>query len=258
MFSVHTVVSYTVGGVMLRPGWRSTIFGPYFVLGALFSGTAAIITIMFLVRLIYPDFKKIITERHFRNLAVILLVLSLGYGYFTLSEYIGTLYSTPTPEYELLEQLIVGEYAPLFLFAIFGGIILPGVIIFLTRAKSIPWIVFASILINLGMWVKRYVIIVPSMARPWISGPWATYTPTNVELLITIGAFAALTFGIVISAKIFPISPLWEILEDEERKMKLKEAGVESPASFADKTFPLSESALNFEKEIEKELLSLE
>ncbi|MHA2176136.1 MAG: NrfD/PsrC family molybdoenzyme membrane anchor subunit [Candidatus Hodarchaeales archaeon] len=258
MVTVHTVVSYTVGGVMLRPGWRSTIFGPYFVVGALFSGVAAIIIVMFIVRSIYPEFKKIITERHFRNLAVFLLVLSLGYAYFTLSEYIGTLYSSPTPEYELLERLFIGEYAPYFWFAIIGGIVLPGIIIFLTRAKNIPWLVFSSLLINLGMWVKRFVIIVPSMARPWIAGPWATYTPTIVELLITIGAFAALILGIAISIKIFPISPLWEILEEEERKKELKEAGFEPPKSFADKTFPLPESALEFEKEIDKELLSLE
>ncbi len=258
MVTVHTVVSYTVGGVMLRPGWRSTIFGPYFVVGALYSGVAAIIIVMFIVRFIYPEFKKIMTERHFRNLAVILLILSLGYAYFTLSEYIGTLYSSPTPEYELLERLFIGEYAPFFWFAIIGGIVIPGIIIFLTRAKSIPWLVFASVLINLGMWVKRFVIIVPSMARPWIAGPWAFYSPTVVELLITIGAFAALILGIAISIKIFPISPLWEILEVEARKKELKEAGFEPPKSFADKTFPLPESALEFEKEIDKELLSME
>ncbi len=258
MVTVHTVVAYTIGGVMLRPGWRSTIFGPYFVVGALFSGVAAIITIMFIIRIIYPEFKKVITERHFRNLAIFLLVLSLGYGYFTLSEYIGTLYTAPTPEYELLYQLFVGEYAQLFWFAIIGGIVLPGIIIFLTRAKSIPWLVFASILINLGMWVKRFVIVVPSMARPWIAGEWATYTPTLVELLITIGSFAALVLGIALSAKFFPLSPLWEILEEEESKKELLKAGFKPLKSFADKTFPLPDSALEFEKKIEKELLSLD
>ncbi|MHA2224933.1 MAG: NrfD/PsrC family molybdoenzyme membrane anchor subunit [Candidatus Hodarchaeales archaeon] len=258
MVTVHTVVSYTVGGVMLRPGWRSTIFGPYFVIGALFSGTAAIITVMFIVRLVYPEFKKIITERHFRNLAVVLLVLSLGYAYFTLSEYIGTLYATPIHEYELLERLLIGEYAPHFWFAIIGGILLPMIIIFLTRAKSIPWLVFSSILINFGMWVKRFVIIVPSMARPWIAGPWDTYAPTWIEWAIVIGSFAALILGIAIAAKIFPLSPLWEILEEEEMKKKWKKAGLEPPFSFADQTFPLPESALEFEKEIEKERLSLD
>ncbi|MHA1977347.1 MAG: NrfD/PsrC family molybdoenzyme membrane anchor subunit [Candidatus Hodarchaeales archaeon] len=258
MVTVHTVVSYTVGGVMLRPGWRSTIFGPYFVVGALFSGTAAMITLMFILRIIYPEYKKIITERHFRNLGVFLLVLALGYGYFTFSEYIGPLYAGASEEYELIERLLFGEYALSFWFAIICGIILPGVIIFLSRARSIRWIVIASVLINMGMWVKRFIIIVPSMARPWISGPWATYNPTIVEWLIIIGSFAALALGIALAAKIFPISPLWEILEEEERKKELLTAGFKPPKSFADQTFPLSESALELEKEIDKELLSLE
>jgi molybdopterin-containing oxidoreductase family membrane subunit len=258
MVTVHTVVSYTVGGVMLRPGWRSTIFGPYFVVGALFSGTAAMITLMFILRIIYPEYKKIITARHFRNLGVFLLVLALGYGYFTFSEYIGPLYAGALEEYELIEALLFGEYALSFWFAIIGGIVLPGAIIFLTRARSIRWVVIASIFINLGMWVKRFVIIVPAMARPWISGPWTTYNPTIIEILIVIGSFAALALGITLAAKIFPLSPLWEILEEEERKKELLIAGFKPPKSFADQTFPLPESALEFEEEINKELLSLE
>ncbi|MFW9996626.1 MAG: NrfD/PsrC family molybdoenzyme membrane anchor subunit [Candidatus Odinarchaeota archaeon] len=258
MVSVHTVVSYTVGGVMLRPGWRSSVFGPYFVVGALFSGVAALITFMFILRVIYPEMRKIITERHFRNLGVILIVLSLGYGYFTLSEYIGILYSTPLHEYELLEQLVTGDYALLFWIAIGGGIIIPGIIIFVTRARSITWMVIASLLINIGMWVKRLVIIVPSLARPWIAGPWGTYAPTIVEISIVVASFAALTLGITLAGKFFPLCPLWEMLEEEENRKARITAGIENPMSFTDQTFPLSKKVYLEENEIEKELLKLE
>ncbi|MHA2297784.1 MAG: NrfD/PsrC family molybdoenzyme membrane anchor subunit [Candidatus Hodarchaeales archaeon] len=258
MFTVHTVVSYGVGGVMLRPGWRSSVFGIYFVVGALFSGVASVVIFMFVLRLIYPEMKKIITERHFRNLGVMLLVLSLGYGYLTVSEYIGVLYSNPIPEYELLEQLVTGEFALPFWIAIGGGIIIPGIIIFVTRARSIRWLLVSAILINIGMWVKRYVIVVPSMARPWIAGPWGTYFPSIIEITIVIGSFSALILGIALAGKIFPLCPLWEILEDEEHRKALIEAGVKFPLSFTDQTFPLPARVLEYEKEVEKELLSLE
>ncbi|MFW9854852.1 MAG: NrfD/PsrC family molybdoenzyme membrane anchor subunit [Candidatus Thorarchaeota archaeon] len=255
MITVHTVVSYTVGGVMLRPGWRSTIFGPYFVIGALYSGTAALITAMFVIRVIYPEYKKILTERHFRNMGVIMVVLSLGYAYFTFSEYIGALYSTPTEEAELLNALFYGDYALLFWFSIVGGIVIPGNIFFFTRARSITGIFIASILVNIGMWIKRFVIIVPAMARPWIAGPWGTYIPTWVEAAITLGAFTALVFGIAIALKFFPIAPLWEILEDEKNRKLWKEADLKYPTSFADQTFPLSEVQKQEEENIASELI---
>ncbi|MFQ5979294.1 MAG: NrfD/PsrC family molybdoenzyme membrane anchor subunit [Candidatus Heimdallarchaeota archaeon] len=256
MVSVHTVVSFAVGGVHLRPGWRSTVFGIYFVVGALYSGIALLIVIMWIFREVYPDMKVLITPRQFRNLGIMLLILILGYGYLTLSEYMNAAYTRPKDDFELLEELLVGDYAALFWLGIMTAIVIPLCIIAVTRARSIRWLVVASVIINIGMWLKRYIIIIPSMARPWVAGPWAPYSPTIFEVLITLGAFAALAFGFAVGIKFFPVAPLWEILEDEERRKKMFKAGIEPQQSFADYSFPMKASDIEMERKLEKELMS--
>ncbi|MHA2233252.1 MAG: NrfD/PsrC family molybdoenzyme membrane anchor subunit, partial [Candidatus Hodarchaeales archaeon] len=256
MVSVHTVVSFAVGGVHLRPGWRSTVFGIYFVVGALYSGIALLITIMWIFRKVYPEMEVLISPRQFRNLGLMLLVLTLGYGYLTLSEYMNSAYTRPRDEFELIEALFVGRYAALFWIAIMTSIVIPGVIIAATRARSINWLVIASIILNIGMWLKRFLIVVPSMSRPWVAGSWATYNPTIIEIMITIGAFAALTFGFAVGIKFFPVAPLWEILEEEERRKEMLKAGIEPKQSFADYSFPMKAEDIEAEKKLEKELIA--
>ncbi|MGZ6543698.1 MAG: NrfD/PsrC family molybdoenzyme membrane anchor subunit [Actinomycetota bacterium] len=209
--SVHSVVSW-IFGMTLRSGWNSTIFGPYFVVGAIFSGIAAIIVVMAIFRRVY-HLEEYITQKHFRYLGSLLLVAGILYAYFTLSEYATVGYKMEVGGASLLSALLVGRYAPYFwFFAIFGTVV-PIVLLALPRTRTVKWIVTAAVLVNIGMWLKRFVIVVPSMALPLMPYEWGTYRPTWVEWSITAAAFAAFALVFVLLARIFPVISVWEIQE---------------------------------------------
>ena len=217
--SVHTVVSW-VFGMTLRPGWHSTIFGPYFVIGAIFSGTAAIITAMAVFRRAYRLERYLLPE-HFQRLATLLLALSLLYAYFTLSEYLTAWYGGFGSDSRLL-ALLAGSTAygtSFWLWAVFGLFIPIGLLVMPSR-RSLAAIVTASVLINIGMWVKRYLIIVPTLETPFIpaqaAGITPHYFPSLVECTITVGAFAAFLLLFTLFSRIFPILSLWETAEDAD------------------------------------------
>ncbi|MGE5460259.1 MAG: NrfD/PsrC family molybdoenzyme membrane anchor subunit [Solirubrobacterales bacterium] len=212
--SVHTVVSW-IFGMTLRDGWNSTVFGPYFVVGAIFSGIAGIIVVMAIFRRAYR-LQEYITEQHFKYLGSLLLVLGLLYVYFTLSEYATVGFKMRVGDDALLSALLIGRYAPLFwLFAI-GGTIVPIVLLSLRRTRTIRWIVVAAVLVNIGMWLKRLVIVVPSMALPLMPYEWGSYHPTWVEYSITAAGFAGFALVFAVLARIFPVVSVWEIREGWE------------------------------------------
>ena len=212
--SVHTVVSW-IFGMTLREGWNSTIFGPYFVVGAIFSGIAGIIVVMAIFRRVY-HLQEFITERHFRYLGSLLLVLGLLYAYFTLSEYATVGFKMQVGDGSLLAALMTGEYAPMFWTFAIGGLILPIVLLSLPRTRTVPWIVTAAALVNVGMWLKRFVIVIPSMALPLMPYEWGTYRPTWVEWSITAAAFAGFALMFVLFTRIFPVISVWEVREGWE------------------------------------------
>jgi molybdopterin-containing oxidoreductase family membrane subunit len=212
--SVHTVVSW-IFGMTLRSGWNSTIFGPYFVVGAIFSGIAGIIVVMAIFRRVY-HLEEFITEKHFRNLGTLLLVLGVLYFYFTLSEYATVGFKMQVGDASLLSALLVGRFALLFwTFAIFG-LILPIVLLAVPRTRTPRWIITAAVLVNIGMWLKRFVIIIPSMSLPLMPYEWGSYRPTWVEWSITAAAFAAFALVFAIFARIFPLISVWEVEEGWE------------------------------------------
>src|ERR1035437_8304673 len=215
--SVHTVVSW-IFGMTLRPGWHSTIFGPYFVIGAIFSGTAAIITAMVIFRKAY-HLETYLRPEHFHKLAKILLVLSLLYAYFTLSEYLTTWYGGAETDVRLL-ALLAGNGtvgAVFWAWATFGLFVPIGLLLFPSK-RSMGSIMTASILINIGMWIKRYLIIVPTLETPFIpaqnAGITPHYFPSLIECTITAGAFAGFVLLYILFSRIFPILSIWETAED--------------------------------------------
>ena len=215
--SVHTVVSW-VFGMTLRPGWHSTIFGPYFVIGAIFSGTAALITAMVVFRKAY-HLESYLRPEHFHKLSKILLALSLLYGYFTLSEYLTTWYGGAAIDVRLL-ALLAGNGsvgAVFWLWATFG-LFVPIALLLFPSKRSMTAITTASVLINIGMWVKRYLIIVPTLETPFIpaqaGGITPHYFPSLIECTITVGAFAGFVLLYILFSRIFPIMSIWETVED--------------------------------------------
>ncbi|MFX1511582.1 MAG: NrfD/PsrC family molybdoenzyme membrane anchor subunit [Promethearchaeota archaeon] len=219
--SVHTVISW-IFAMTWRVGWHSTIFGPYFVVGAIYSGIATIIFVMALFRKIY-HFEDIITSEQFKYLGLLLLSFVGMYLYFTISEYLTSVYRGVEADVELLEELILGSYALPFWIFFFGGMIVPGILLSIACWKSeselaIHTITFASLLVIIGMWMKRFVIVVPSLARPFVANFWTPYAPTWIEIVITIAAIAGFILAYAIFSKLFPIISIWELMEDNETK----------------------------------------
>ncbi len=214
MVSVHTVVSW-IFGMTLRPGWHSTIFGPYFVVGAIWSGIAAVLTGMAVFRKVFR-LQEVITRAHFERLAKLLAAVGLVYAYLTLNEYLTIAYKLEPQDYSLMRALFAGAYAPLFWIYGIAGMLVPLVLLALPRTRTIPGVVVASVLVNVGMWIKRYVITVPSLAVPQIPVDWASYMPTWVEVSIVLATFAGFAFLVGAMAKAVPIVPMWELAEQME------------------------------------------
>jgi len=228
--SVHTVVSW-IFSMTLRAGWHSTIFGPYFVVGAIFSGIAALLTAMALFVTFFKPYHldHYITLDHFKKLASLLLAVNLIYIYFTVSEYLTMGYMSESPDRKLLDALFRGPYALQFWVMAVIGLFIPAVLLSLPWTRTFRGIVTAAVLINVGMWLKRYVIVVPTLASPFMplvssAGKRLSYVPTWVEWSITAGAFAGFCLLYVLFSKVFPIVSIWEVQEDEAKARAAAEA----------------------------------
>jgi molybdopterin-containing oxidoreductase family membrane subunit len=164
--SIHTVTAWLFG-LTLRPGWHSTIIGPDFVVGAIYSGVAAVITFMALFRRVFR-LGRYLLPVHFEKLAKLLLVAGVVYAYFTFNELIGGIYVKEASERPLLASIFSGAYAREFWAMTFVGLILPMGILLVPRLRTIGGIVAASLLVNVGMWIMRFLIIVPTLAAPYM------------------------------------------------------------------------------------------
>ena len=216
--SVHTVISW-IFSMTLQPGWHSTIFGPYFVVGAIYSGIAALIIVMIAFRKAYhlEDYLK---EIHFRYLGTLLLVMSLLWFYFTFAEYLTTFYGHEPPEMRVFLYKFVGNYSFFFWLMVVCNFLIP--IAFLTnkKLKTIGGILFTSIAVVLGMWLERLIIIVPSMANPRLPYPTGIYIPSLTEISLLLAATAAFVLGFIGFSKLFPLISIWEVKEGREESVR--------------------------------------
>jgi len=213
--SIHTVTAW-IFGMTLRPGWHSSIIGPDFVVGALYSGIAAVIVAMALFRRFFR-LEAYLTPRHFKNLGLLLLVAGIAYLYFTVNNFIGSSYVPQTEENELLRSILGGKYSVQFWTMISVGMLVPCLLLALPMTRTIPGIVTASVLVNVGMWIMRYVIVVPTLSAPFLplTREPRTYFPTLVEWSITLSGFAAFTLFYILFSKVFPIISIWELRAQE-------------------------------------------
>jgi Ni/Fe-hydrogenase subunit HybB-like protein len=218
--SVHSVLAWLFA-VTIRPGWNSTIFAPYFVLGAMFSGVATVILVVAAFRKAY-HLEEYISELHFKYLANILLALGMGYAYFMFSEYLTEGYKLEQGSGPLLEAMMLGQFAPLFWTFLLGCLLLPLALLSLPATRNILGISVASVLVVAGMWLKRFLIVVPSMAKPMMPLDWGTYSPSLTEITITVGAVAAIPLMLMIFFRFFPIISIYEMEEAAEAQHKLR------------------------------------
>lgn len=208
--SVHTIVSWDFAMAPV-PGWHSTIFGPYFVAGAIFSGIAALIVAMALLRKLL-HLEEYLKPIHFDNLGKLLLVMSLLWFYFVFAERLTTWYGNFPGEMSVFWSTQIGRFSPLFWTMVFCNFLIPAPILAIKRLRNkIGWTVAASIPIIIGMWLERFLIIVPSLSYKYLPYNFGTYWPSWVEIIITIGTFAAMGLLYLIFSRVFPIISIWEL-----------------------------------------------
>lgn len=211
--SVHTVVSFDFSMTPV-PMWQSTIFGPYFVAGAIFSGIAALIVTMAVLRR-FLHLEDYLHPVHFQNLGKLLLVMSLLWAYFVFNERLVTWYGNETAEMAVFWQTQRESYALLHWTMVACNFVLPLMLISIKRFRTITGCVIASLAVIVGMWLERYLIVVPSLAHKYLPYSWGTYQPQPVEILITVSTFAAMILLYVLFAKMVPIISIWELKAGE-------------------------------------------
>ena len=227
--SVHSIVSWDFA-MSIVPALHQTIFAPYFVVGAIYSGTAGIVTVMFVLRK-FMDFGQYITELHFDNLGKLLLVLSLLWTYINIVEVFTGFYSGASGEIEALNYRLFGFYAPLYWEMIAFCAIAPLLCAFKSfRTSFVPMLVL-SIAINIGMYTERFLIVATSLSRQYLPDAWGLYVPSAVEISILLGTFALFTTLFLLFVKVFPSVSMYEVKETMESPKKSTPASSEgSPA----------------------------
>jgi molybdopterin-containing oxidoreductase family membrane subunit len=224
--SVHTVVSW-VFSMTIQPFWHSTIFGPFFVAGAIFSGIAALIVAMALIRRIYylEDYFKPV---HFNNLGLLLLVMALIWAYFIIAEHLTSYYGAEPAEMKIFYDKLFGRYKFAFWGMILTNFIIPVPILAFKKTRTVTGTTIASLSVLIGMWLERYQIVVPTLVNPRLPYERGVYFPSVVEWLIFIGCGAFFLLLYVLFTKFFPIVSIWEIKEGREYGLKETEERVKS------------------------------
>ena len=224
--SVHTVISY-IFSMTLQPGWHSTIFGPYFVVGAIFSGIAALLIVMITFRKVY-HLEGYLKEIHFRHLGTLLLIMSLLWFYFTFSEFLTAVFGAEPHEMEIVWYKFTGPFAFYFWTMVACNFVIPVIILAFRRFKTITGVFIASIAVLIGMWLERFIIVVPSLANPRMEVGHGIYIPTTVEWALFIGGVSVFILGFMLFAKFFPLISIWEIEEGREHSLEEVETRVRS------------------------------
>lgn len=212
--SVHTVVSW-IFAMTSRVSWDSTIFGFFFVAGAIYSGIATLVIVLAVMRRNY-HLEEYIMPMHFKNLAYLMLTMSLVMMYGNASEYITKGYKMHEGERFAFEQLFAGGFAPLYWFYFFGGLVVPFLIIAFKPTRTITGIVIAAILVDLAMFAERYFIVVGGLRVPTMQYEPATYSPTWVEWSILASGCAGFMMLLTLFARYLPILAVWEMTAEHD------------------------------------------
>ena len=224
--SVHSVVSF-VFSMTLQPMWHSTIFGPYFVVGAIFSGIAALIVAMIIFRKAY-GLQYYLKPVHFRYLGQLLLIMSLLWFYFTFAEYLTGYYGAEPEEMKVFWAKFSGSFWPYFWGMVLCNLFIPLACLVRLGHHTIGKVLTASLSIIVGMWLERFIIVVPTLSFPRLPFPQTTYYPTWVELGEFAGSLALFALFYLLFTKVFPIISIWEIREGREEGLKEVEERVKS------------------------------
>lgn len=209
VLSVHTIVSFDFA-VSVIPGWHTTIFPPYFVAGAIFSGFAMVVTLMVLARQIF-GLQNLVTMKHLENMNKIMLATGMIVGYAYATELFTAWYSGNPYEQFAFSNRAFGPYAWAYWTMVTCNVIAPQVFWFKRFRTSIPVMFAVSILINIGMWFERFVIIVTSLHRDYLPGSWGYFSPTIVDILTFLGSFGLFLTLFLLFVRFLPMIAISEV-----------------------------------------------
>lgn len=209
--SVHSVVSWDFA-MSIVPGWHTTIFAPYFVAGAILSGTAMVITLVVPLRKAM-NLHEYITDDHFESIAKIMLFTSLIVSYAYIIEFGLASYSGNVFEMESFRYRALGEFRYLTWAMIFCNSLVPLTLFAKRLRRNTTYLLIVSLLVNVGMWLERFVIIVTSLAHDYDPYVWGTYSPTYVEVGISLGSFGMFFTLYLLFVKSLPVLSITEIKE---------------------------------------------
>jgi Ni/Fe-hydrogenase subunit HybB-like protein len=207
--SVHTVVSFDFA-VSVIPGWHATIFPPYFVAGAVYSGFAMVLTLLIPIRVFY-GLEDFITMRHLQNMAKVMLATGLIVGYGYMVEAFTGWYSANQYESFMIWNRMTGPYWWAYSMLIFCNVISPQALWF-QRVRSSPAILFVlAIIVNIGMWLERFVIVVTSVHRDFMPSAWGRFQPTFWDVSTFIGTIGLFLTLIILFMRFLPAISIFEM-----------------------------------------------
>jgi Ni/Fe-hydrogenase subunit HybB-like protein len=217
--SVHTVVSFDFA-VALVPGWHSTIFPPYFVAGAIYSGFAMVLTIAIPLRKLY-GLEDFITLRHLRNMGIIMLATGMVVAYGYLMETFFAWYSGDIFEKYMMLNRMFGPYGWMYWLLILFNILIPQAL-WIAKVRTHPVVLFLiSISVNIGMWLERYVIVVVSLSRDFMPSAWGMYSGTIVDYAVLAGSIGLFVCLLFLFIRVLPMISIFEmrgLVHEEEVK----------------------------------------
>lgn len=214
MFSVHTIVSWDLA-MTKAIGWRSSIFAPYFIVGAVFSGLSAAITVLLIARS-SMKLHYFIREEHINGLARLVLIFSFVWTYFFFADFLTEWYGGDAVGHTLITLQTVGEMAPFWWTMLFFNIVVPWLTLWNGRIRRSPIaLLLITIGINIGMYLERYIIVTGFLRRNHMPFSWGTYAPSIVEIGIVGGSLCTFLLFYALLSRLVPLIPVWEVREGQ-------------------------------------------
>ncbi|MCZ2128197.1 MAG: polysulfide reductase NrfD [Anaerolineales bacterium] len=214
MFSVHTIVSWDFAAAT-RPGWSSTIYGPYFIVGALHSGMGAAAVVLAVVQGTMKNMKYFVRGEHFDAIGKLMLIISMSWAYFYFNDYIVQWYGGDKWTRIMLHFHEAGPLGWMWFTMLIVNIAIPWAVLWNAKWRSNPWIIsVVGIGINVGMWFERYLIVPVSVAINRMPFTWRLYQP-GIEVPMGIGTLALFILLYMMASKLIPFIPVWEVQEGQ-------------------------------------------
>jgi molybdopterin-containing oxidoreductase family membrane subunit len=230
--SVHSIVAWDLS-MAIQPGWHSTALAPYFVIGAVYSGVAGVMTVMIGLRR-GLHLEHYITENHLDALARLLLAVAPAYFFFFLTDFYFGIFSRDPNELQIWNLRIFEPPTNILFFIQILSLLLPVPFLFVRRfRRSFPVMFWTSLSINIGMWLERYLLVVTplQLKQPFTFGWIPTYVPSVVEAIATAASFALVGLGVIVFAKVLPIVPVWDEKEGTVLSTTVRVGRIDVPAT---------------------------